>query len=208
MDGKISLVIIEDDDSLREEIVFVLEAEGFEVTAAENGREGLRLIEESPPDIICCDIMLPGMDGYQVLKELSSSSRYVDIPFIFITARSDLQQVRYGMTLGADDYVTKPFSHNDLLSAIRTRLKKRQIRTTQEPSPPPPRANIELNLLTPREQQVLTYIMSGCTSKEIAERLSISKRTVDKHRQNILAKLEIRSIAQLLSAARLPTDQK
>jgi DNA-binding NarL/FixJ family response regulator len=201
MGDKTRLVLIEDDDSLREEIVFVLETEGFEVIAAESGRQGLYLIEEKHPDIICCDIMLPSLDGYQVLKKLTASPQYADIPFIFITARSDWQQVRYGMTLGADDYITKPFSHNELLSAIRTRLNKRHLRASRTPSPSESRSNLNLDLLTPREKQVLTLIIGGFTSKEIALRLSISKRTVDKHRQNILTKLDIRSVAQLLSAA-------
>lgn len=204
MEHRTRLVLIEDDDSLREEMVFILEAEGFDVKAAESGRQGLLLIEETHPDIICCDIMLPNLDGYQVLKKLTGSPEHADIPFIFITARSDWQQVRYGMTLGADDYITKPFSHNELLSAIRTRLDKRNRRTLHTPTPAQTQANINLGLLTSREKQVLTLIISGYTSKEIAQRLSISKRTVDKHRQNILTKLDIRSVAQLLSAAGQP----
>lgn len=201
MDEKIKLVLIEDDDALREEMVFVLEAEGFTVAATGNGEQGLRLIEQQDrlPDVILCDIMLPDMDGYSVLRHLSTSARYANVLFIFITARSDLQQVRYGMTLGADDYVTKPFSHNDLLSAIRTRINKQHLRESHSSSPTINHPGANIDDLSPRESQILGLIIDGLTSKQIATQLSISKRTVDKHRQNILVKLGIRSVAQLIS---------
>jgi DNA-binding response OmpR family regulator len=118
------ILIIEDEDSLRETLTDLLTFEGMRVSAAPNGEEGLRLIQEQPPDLILCDIMMPGIDGYGVLRKLQLSERTALIPFIFLTAKADAQQVREGMELGADDYLCKPITKAELLAAIRTRLWK------------------------------------------------------------------------------------
>lgn len=118
------ILIIEDEAPLREGITEMLELEGFEVISAENGQSGLTLAEQQPPDLIICDVMMPALNGYDVLYEVRQHSHMALVPFIFLTAKSEKTDMRYAMQLGADDYLTKPFSRKDLLKAIDTRLTR------------------------------------------------------------------------------------
>jgi|FLYN01.1.fsa_nt_gi signal transduction histidine kinase len=118
------VLVIEDEAPLREEVVDMLAFEDFDVIAAENGRIGVQLAHEQLPDLILCDITMPDLDGYGVLLELQKDRVTSTIPFIFLTARADKSFMRHGMELGADDYITKPFTRGELLAAIRTRLKR------------------------------------------------------------------------------------
>lgn len=118
------VIIIEDEDQIRNEVYDWLTFEGYEVLAAKDGREGLDTILKNPPDLILCDISMPHMTGHQVLMEVRANTRLCPIPFIFLTASADRASIRKGMNLGADDYITKPFSYNDVLSAVETRLQK------------------------------------------------------------------------------------
>jgi signal transduction histidine kinase len=120
-----SILVIEDEQAIRETVMEMLELEGMQVAGAANGDAGIQLAREFLPDVIICDIMMPGRDGYGVLFELQSDPLTANIPFIFLTAMADRDSQRYGMTLGADDYVTKPFTPSELLSAVATRLEKR-----------------------------------------------------------------------------------
>lgn len=120
------ILIIEDETDLRESIIDFLEIEGFKCLEAADGIEGIELARRELPDMIICDIKMPGLNGHDVLKELRRDSRTSTIPFIFLTALLDKSDVRKGMDLGADDYLTKPFLTEDLLSAIKTRLNKTQ----------------------------------------------------------------------------------
>lgn len=118
------ILVIDDEVPLLEEIVEWLEFEGFEVRGANNGEAGIAIALEQLPDLILSDVNMPGIDGYRVLLELRTHAPLSLTPFIFLTAMADRRNVRYGMELGADDYITKPFSHSELLSAIRSRLEK------------------------------------------------------------------------------------
>ena len=118
------ILLIEDNPDVRENTVELLELSDFEVIAAENGREGVKLAKEILPDLIICDIMMPELDGYGVLQILGKQPQTAAIPFIFLTAKADKDDFRKGMTLGADDYLTKPFDETDLLNAIENRLNK------------------------------------------------------------------------------------
>jgi len=118
------ILVIEDDQQIRHSITELLTYEGYEVVQAENGRIGLQRINESRPDIILCDIVMPELGGYGVLIELRRHQETADIPFIFLTAKSTMGELRKGMELGADDYLTKPFEVDELLSAIQTRLDR------------------------------------------------------------------------------------
>jgi len=118
------ILVIEDTAEIRENILDFLEAEDFEVMAATDGRSGLELARQNQFDLILCDIMMPEMDGYAVITELRQNSATADIPFIFLTAKSDRSDLRLGMNLGADDYLTKPFTPNELLEAITARLNR------------------------------------------------------------------------------------
>ncbi len=120
------ILIIEDELNLRKGIANILDFEGYQVIDAENGREGLQKALEYIPDLILCDIMMPEMDGHQVLQELSKNERTKLIPFIFLTAMADKHDIRVGMESGADDYILKPFTRDDLLNAVKKRLDKKQ----------------------------------------------------------------------------------
>lgn len=121
------ILVIEDNQDIRENIVELLELSGYDVLEAENGKVGAKLAIDVLPDLILCDIMMPELDGYGVLHILSKHDETLHIPFIFLTAKADKVDVRKGMTLGADDYITKPFDETDLLSAIDNRLRKSNI---------------------------------------------------------------------------------
>jgi DNA-binding NarL/FixJ family response regulator len=119
------ILVIEDEEPLLQEILDTLQFEGFDVEGASNGLEGLQLAFKHMPDLIVCDVMMPGLDGYGVLLGLRENSEMAIIPFVFLTAKTDKTDVRRGMDLGADDYLTKPFASADLLAAIRVRLAKK-----------------------------------------------------------------------------------
>ncbi|MBK7712021.1 MAG: response regulator [Bacteroidales bacterium] len=119
-----TILIIEDNKSLREEVYEALKFEGYEVLQAESGKMGVKNAVMHHPDLILCDIMMPEMDGYEVLSRLREHEQAKLIPFIFITALADRSNIRTGMEMGADDYITKPFSIKELTNAINIRLEK------------------------------------------------------------------------------------
>ncbi len=121
-----TVLVIEDEDFLRENIMTMLKFEGFKTLDAPDGQTGVERARASIPDLIICDIMMPGMDGYEVLQALRDDPATATIPIIFLTARASRSHVRLGMSLGADDYVSKPFSHEELIAAVRTRLERQQ----------------------------------------------------------------------------------
>lgn len=118
------ILVIEDADPLRHDIMEMLDFEGFQVEGAENGVVGVEKALAYQPDLIICDIMMPEMDGYGVLHSLRQDSRTVSTPFIFLTAKTDRSDIRHGMGLGADDYVTKPFVTSELLDTVHARLQR------------------------------------------------------------------------------------
>jgi len=118
------ILVIEDAKDLRDDVVEMLTLEGYETSGAENGVVGVKLARQIYPDLIVCDIMMPELDGYGVLQDLRSTPDTATIPFIFLTAKTDRVDMRHGMVLGADDYLTKPFRVNELLDSIRVRLEK------------------------------------------------------------------------------------
>jgi class 3 adenylate cyclase/tRNA A-37 threonylcarbamoyl transferase component Bud32 len=118
------VLVIEDEPSIRNNIMLMLKVERYAAAGAENGRVGLELARRDPPDLILCDVMMPEMDGFAVLEALRAEPRLAEIPFIFLTALDDRSSTRRGMNLGADDYLPKPFTRNELMEAVNSRLKK------------------------------------------------------------------------------------
>lgn len=118
------VLLIEDDLIIRENISELIELAGYEVEVAENGIKGVELCKIFEPDLIVCDVMMPELDGYGVLYILSQKPETASIPFIFLTAKSETEDLRKGMELGADDYLFKPFDSTALIRAIESRLKK------------------------------------------------------------------------------------
>ena len=123
----IKILLIEDNPEVRENTQEILELASYDVITAENGKSGVEKAKESIPDLIICDIMMPELDGYGVLYMLSKNPKTASIPFIFLTAKTEKEDIRKGMKMGADDYLTKPFEEMDLLDTIESRLKRSEI---------------------------------------------------------------------------------
>lgn len=121
------ILLIEDNKDMRENIAEILELANYTVYSAKNGKEGVELAQKEKPDLIICDIMMPILDGYGVLHLLSKNTVTASIPFIFLTAKAERTDLRRGMEMGADDYLTKPFDDIELLNAIESRLKKSEL---------------------------------------------------------------------------------
>ncbi len=158
------ILVIEDEESVRENIVELLDAEGFEVISAENGRDGVDLAKVMAPDLIVCDVMMPGLDGYGVLTALRQASVTAAVPFIFLTAKAAKADFRQGMELGADDYITKPFTRAELLGAIASRLKKQE--AVQD------RYHTELQ----QAKQQLEYLIHNDSLTNLPNRLALRER--------------------------------
>jgi CRP-like cAMP-binding protein len=121
------ILVIEDNPEMAENISSILQLAQYRVTNAVNGKEGVKLANQLRPDLILCDIMMPELDGYGVLHILHAEPETAIIPFVFITAKADKKDLRAGMNLGADDYLTKPFESTDLLKMVEVRLRKREM---------------------------------------------------------------------------------
>lgn len=122
-----TILLIEDDADMRENTAEILELAQFRVLKAPNGRVGVELARKEQPDLVLCDIMMPELDGYGVLHLLGRDPATAEIPFIFLSAKAERGDVRKGMELGADDYLTKPFEESELLNAIAGRLKRSEL---------------------------------------------------------------------------------
>ena len=186
------ILVIEDEPEMRRNITALLRYYDYEPIAAENGRKGLELARREKPDLILCDVMLPEMDGHGVLQAMQTDEALVRTPFIFLTARGEKEDVRSGMNLGADDYLTKPVANSDLVRAIETRLRRseQQMRREFKPDFSSPEPLMKLGL-TPRATETLLWLAQGKTNSDIATILSITESTVKKHVQEIFEKLGI-----------------
>ena len=118
------ILVIEDDKVIRENINILLNEEGYIARAAKNGEEALLKVKEDLPDLVLCDIKMPGMDGYEILEKFSMDILTNSIPFIFLTAKVEKENIRKAMKLGAVDYLIKPFDSDKLLKSIEDNLKK------------------------------------------------------------------------------------
>ncbi len=161
------ILVIEDDKVLRENIAELLSLSGYHADTAEGGKQGIEKAKAAPPDLIVCDIIMPGTDGFSVLYALENQDILHDIPFIFLTAKTDNEAYRRGMNLGADDFLHKPFEDIDLLNAIEVRLEKQQARMNSDPQ------NDNEEELTNLPEQNTTYVqvMEDLLSKAISIQL-------------------------------------
>jgi DNA-binding NtrC family response regulator len=133
------VLVIDDDPGILDNVLELLEAEGFDGVGAHDGKSGVAKALSRPPDLIVCDIGMPVMDGYAVLASIRDYPHTATVPFIFLTARASRADVRQGMNLGADDYLTKPFARRELLDAVRSRLDRHAALTSEPDAPPGPR---------------------------------------------------------------------
>ncbi|MBI5383583.1 MAG: response regulator transcription factor [Verrucomicrobia bacterium] len=195
------VLVIEDQTVMRENLVTLLELEGFEVASAENGRRGLALAEAAPPDLVLCDVMMPDLDGYAVLSKLREQHHTARVPFIFLTAKGERADIRTGMNLGADDYLVKPVAQAELLEAIAARLERQRVLEMQQNRAPDfsSAQPLEALGLTPREAEVLLWVTQGKGNRDIGLLLEMSEATAKRHLQHIFEKLgvETRTAAAL-----------
>lgn len=205
------ILVIDDDPRLRRQCVALLQAEGFATLEAGNGRVGVKLVETEQPDLVICDVNMPGMNGHAALDTLRNNARTADVPFIFLTANGDMADLRVGMNLGADDYLVKPVDPEQLLAAIEARLRRREVLAAKPARPGEPAAPAQLEPLglTPREAEVLFWVAQGKTNPEIGVITGVQLTTVKKHLESTFAKLgvENRTAAAALALERLgPLD--
>jgi DNA-binding NarL/FixJ family response regulator len=196
------ILVVEDERPMRRNLVTILKMESFEVLEAEDGRKGIAAAREHRPDLILCDITMPGLDGHGVLRELRTDPRTAGIPLVFLTARGQKNDFRTGMNLGADDYLVKPVQVEELLQAIKTRLRRRQqivppVKPKREPSPA---MLIDLGL-SPREADVLFWLAQGKSNPEICMLIELRLTTVKKHVERILQKLGVENRTSAAAAA-------
>src|SRR5271165_6035543 len=195
------ILVIEDEPEMRRNLTTILRLENFHALAAANGRIGLELTKKEKPDLILCDVMMPELDGYGVLAALRADAETVAIPFIFLTAKGEKPDIRAGMNLGADEYLTKPVAKTDLIAAVRSRLDRAVQQAVPEFKPNFDSAKpLEKVLgLTPRVAETLLWLAQGKTNGEIATILGNSESTVKKHVLEIFVQLgvETRTAASL-----------
>ena len=202
--NKLKVLIVEDEQILRENIVQFLELKKFKVIQAKNGLEADHILKRAIPDIIICDVSMPLMNGLQLLKQIRKDVQYDHIPFIFLTARADKSDLRGGMLAGADDYIIKPFTFEELFNSIQKRIERiSQIKENKSfdktiedsisfSSDEEHLSLSEIKNLSKKESKILKMIGKGMTSSEISRELSISTRTVENHRYNICKKLHLK----------------
>lgn len=194
-----SLALIEDEPDMLHSLAMLLRLEGFTVHEAMTGPAGLELVRQHRPDLVVCDIQLPGMDGFAVLAALRADPAVAPIPFIFLTARGEKSDIRQGMVTGADDYLVKPVAFDDLLLAIRARLARfashRRPPNFADPRP------LEALGLSPKQAEILLWVAQGKSNADVAAILEIAEATVKKHLEHIYAKLgvEKRGAASLIA---------
>lgn len=174
------ILVIEDEKLVRENIIDLLAAEDFDTIAAANGRVGLDLAVSQIPDLILCDLMMPEVDGYGVLTTLREEPATATIPFIFLTAKSARSDFRQGMDLGADDYLTKPFTRTELLNAITSRLAKQATLAKQAST------KFEAQTFSPKAQMMEMYLRRTIEREEFEQFLVYYQPIVDIHSGRII----------------------
>jgi DNA-binding NarL/FixJ family response regulator len=193
------ILVIEDEPDMLRNMLTILRMEGYATLSANNGRAGVEVATREQPDMVLCDVMMPELDGYGVLESLRAEPRTMGIPFLFLTAKAEKRDLRTGMNLGADDYLTKPVDAAELIAAIETRFERHrerervaQAQVQFEPDFTSARP-LEALGLTEREAEVLLWVAQGKSNPDISTILGTAESTVKKHLQHIFEKLGLES---------------
>ncbi|MBW4582472.1 MAG: response regulator transcription factor [Tildeniella nuda ZEHNDER 1965/U140] len=216
------VLVVDDDATLRMALTRYLEKRGYLTQNVASGIEALKLFEQDPPDLVVSDVMMPEMDGFEFCRRLRSTRSGQLVPFIFLSSKGEVDDRVQGHSIGADDYLIKPFEPRELLAKIESQLERSRrihseivllmqregnsaalnghVPVTPHPLP-----------LTPAEEKVFWEVIQGFTNKQIGDRLFVSPRTVQTHLSNILSKLQLENRSQLVRFAfergyKLPTE--
>lgn len=197
-----TVLIVDDDPILQMALTRRLQAQGFEVITATSGQEALDLLSTQPADVVVSDVVMPGMNGFEFCHQLRASPAGEMVPFIFLSSLGELNNRVQGHLIGADDYLVKPFSANELIAKVKgaiarsqrlhSALERMAEQTTASPAPLP---------LTPAEERVFWEVVQGYTNKQIGEHLFLSPRTVQTHLSNMLTKLSLENRSQIVRFA-------
>jgi DNA-binding NarL/FixJ family response regulator len=189
------ILIVEDQDIMRENLATLLELEGFDIVAVADGKAGVEAARKAQPDLILCDVTMPELDGHGVLRAIRGIPELAAVPFLFLTARGEMNDLRTGMNLGADDYLVKPIGSADLLAAIQARLERQRVLELQRGFQPDFSSSIPLESLglTPREGEVLLWVAQGKGNHDVGVLLQMSESTVKRHLLHIFEKLGVES---------------
>lgn len=219
------LLLVDDEPGLREGVKAYLENFGFTVDVATNGEQGWEMVQQTQPDLVITDVMMPGVDGYELLDRMRQDPRFKPVPVVFLTARGMTSDRIQGYQARCDAYISKPFDPDELVAVVENLLERRtaaqdlpeteenidlatlarQIKELKEmlsnpntivPTPPP----IQIDF-TPREQSVLELVAEGLMNKEIARRLETSVRNVEKYVSRLFAKTGTNSRTELVRYA-------
>jgi DNA-binding NarL/FixJ family response regulator len=196
------ILCVEDEDELRRDIADELAEAGYGVIEARNGEEALAALGKTRPDLILCDISMPGLDGYGVLKAVQAERPdHADIPFVFLSALGDPREVVAGKRLGADDYLVKPIDYDLLLATIDARLRQiGRLRAAQEThTVADAAARAAAFGLTPAEMRVAQALTEGKAIAQIAYGLGVSRTTIAYHMRNIFQKTGTERQAELVA---------
>jgi DNA-binding NarL/FixJ family response regulator len=217
------VLVVDDDMALRMALTRYLEKRGYSVQNAASGKEALTVLEKDPPDLVVSDVVMPEMDGFEFCRRLRTTRMGQLVPFIFLSSRGEVDARVQGHSIGADDYLIKPFEPRELLAKIESQLERsRRIHTeivrliqhvkVAEPSNQSSAPDPGALPLTPAEEKVFWEVVQGYTNKQIGDRLFVSPRTVQTHLSNILSKFQLENRSQLVRFAfergyKPPTEQ-
>jgi len=218
------LLLVDDEPGLREAVKDYLEESGFAVQVASNAREGWDLLQQSTPDLVISDIMMPQVDGYQFLKQMRDDPRFKRLPVVFLTAKGMTTDRIQGYQSGVDAYISKPFDPDELVAIVENLLERRPVNQPLTEGEAPDIAELANQIaqikamltqrsaihttpapikidLTPREQSVLNLVTEGLMNKEIARRLQTSVRNVEKYVSRLFSKTGTNSRTELVRFA-------
>jgi DNA-binding NarL/FixJ family response regulator len=195
------LMLVDDDPNLILLVRDYLEFRGYDVVTAENGVIALEILDDELPDLMICDIMMPEMDGYSLVKKIREDPRTVRIPVLFLSAKGQSQDKVKGLNTGADVYIVKPFEPEELVAQVESSLRQASRLTSRQGAnidSNGPKLRVRRNIqLTPTELRVVRLVTQGLANRDIARIMKISQRTIESHVSNMLGKTGLHNRTEL-----------
>jgi len=195
------LMLVDDDPNLILLVRDYLEFRGYDVVTAENGVIALEILDDELPDLMICDIMMPEMDGYSLVKKVREDPRTVGIPVLFLSAKGQSQDKVKGLNTGADVYIVKPFEPEELVAQVESSLRQASRLTSRQGAnidSNGPKLRVRRNIqLTPTELRVVRLVTQGLANRDIARIMKVSQRTIESHVSNMLGKTGLHNRTEL-----------